>query len=256
MNKKGPGNVISGEYYRNLLPANDQENITSRPDDAPEYSDRTDENHNSDSESAEVDETPKRGLSNNTNVINRNNGLQNRRAKRLKRTVVNHPFPNPAIKLLKTAVMSLTNEVKKLSNINCPIIQARPTRCPNMDESIAIENGEEMTVIGDLKFSTSTLAGILMAKRMKLRARRIINEFWSKDEMKSLYIRKTSNHNEENRIVTQKEMTKIKNLCLYLQRKRDIKVIPGSEDDIDIYLPQWISSTLRDCRNNFKNKNK
>ncbi|XP_044587496.1 uncharacterized protein LOC123267067 [Cotesia glomerata] len=124
---------------------------------------------------------------------------------------------------------------------------------PNLSESIVVEDGEEFVVIGDTAIRAENLAEILRKSTMRQQVNLIIKELWPSEILENMFI--NDRHKNENHFkVTNQECKKIKDLCLYLQQKRELSWIPGSRDDITIYLKTWIGAYLNEHRRQLKIK--
>ncbi|XP_074098619.1 uncharacterized protein LOC141527180 [Cotesia typhae] len=122
---------------------------------------------------------------------------------------------------------------------------------PESAEKITIENDIEYTEINGLRFDPDEYSSALLATTMKSRAGRVMNVLWTKDEMKNKYLLKAKAVGNFSK-VSKADITKIKRICMHMQKKYKIKYSAGSVDDIDIHLRRWISSKLtekkRECR--------
>ncbi|XP_074099156.1 uncharacterized protein LOC141527521 [Cotesia typhae] len=124
---------------------------------------------------------------------------------------------------------------------------------PKLAESIIIKNEEEFVVIGDTAISAENLAVILKKSTMRQRVNLLIKQLWPLEVLQNMYVK--DRHKNENHVeVTNQQCKKIKDLCLYLQQKRELTWIPGSKDDLTIYLKSWIGAFLNEHRRELKKK--
>ncbi|CAG5102950.1 Protein of unknown function [Cotesia congregata] len=147
---------------------------------------------------------------------------------RKSRTIIRRPFAslNTNLRTLHQKINNFSRLIQKTPkqvsvNPQQPSQQLghyqQPTfSIPKLTESILIENEEEFVVIGDTAISAENLAAILKKSTMRQRFKAL------------------------------------KNLCLYLQKKRELTWIPGSKDDLTIYLKSWIGAFLNEHRRELK----
>ncbi|XP_074096491.1 uncharacterized protein LOC141525768 isoform X2 [Cotesia typhae] len=102
-----------------------------------------------------------------------------------------------------------------------------------------------ITTIGGVSFDAEQYTNVLMASTMKMRAGRVMNVMWTNDQMKKLYISELKAKGEFSKVTT-RDISKIKGICRHLQKKHFIPVRPGSTDDINKNIKNWISNKLKE----------
>ncbi|KAH0537990.1 hypothetical protein KQX54_002862 [Cotesia glomerata] len=109
----------------------------------------------------------------------------------------------------------------------------------------------QFTEIDGIRFDPEQYASVLMAGTMQARAGRVMNVVWTREQMKKLYLSQAKVQGEFSQ-VTQQEISKIKRLCKYLQKKNPISLT--SRDDIDKCIKKWISDKLREVKRGPRNQ--
>ncbi|XP_074106297.1 uncharacterized protein LOC141532038 [Cotesia typhae] len=283
----------SAEYYRNLLPGTQPDPEKDKPhesddelhneeledlsndelhnEELEDLSDGTDaedngsfQNNRDGHKNDEV--TPRRVLTESTN--SQTSTSASRRPQQ-PRTRIKRPLQRPQKNLklskktmrLEAMVDSLNKKVNKLIKKNQPIGQQRsqpnvsPLSYPNLTETVVVEGTQEFVVIDGLKIDADNMSDILMQKTMRRRANLVMREIWPPDVMKNMYLIRQDNV-EVQTITTPEDRRKLKKICLYLQRRREIHYGEGSNDDINIHLKNWMSMAFRACRRKIKKPRK
>ncbi|XP_044597240.1 uncharacterized protein LOC123273830 [Cotesia glomerata] len=122
---------------------------------------------------------------------------------------------------------------------------------PELVEKVTVEDDVEFTEIDGIRFDPEQYASVLMAGTMQARAGRVMNVVWTREQMKKLYLSQAKVQGEFSQ-VTQQEISKIKRLCKYLQKKNPISLT--SRDDIDKCIKKWISDKLREVKRGPRNQ--
>ncbi|CAD6224541.1 GSCOCG00011789001-RA-CDS [Cotesia congregata] len=182
---------------------------------------------------------------------------------RKSRTIIRRPFAslNTNLRTLHQKINNFSRLIQKTPkqvsvNPQQPSQQLghyqQPTfSIPKLTESILIENEEEFVVIGDTAISAENLAAILKKSTMRQRVNLLMKQLWPPEVLQNMYVK--DRHKNENHVeVTNQQCKKIKDLCLYLQKKRELTWIPGSKDDLTIYLKSWIGAFLNEHRRELK----
>ncbi|XP_074108466.1 uncharacterized protein LOC141533469 [Cotesia typhae] len=267
-NKKNPKEKVttkSSEFYRNMMPSNNFPRDYDEIDRDQEQIPTEIVSDNSETERSSSVEKSVRGA-----PVQRSptvpNVSSNRSTSRRSKTVIRRPLTslNTNLRTLNNKINNLSRMIKadlKHNNVKSRQAPQQPGHnqqvtypIPKLTESIIIENGDEFVVFGDTAIGAENLAKILKKSSMRQRVNLIIKELWPSEILEKMYIQ--DRHKNENHIeITNQQCKKIRDICLYLQQKRELKFIPGSKDDITIYLKSWIGAYLNDHRRHLKNRN-
>ncbi|KAH0557539.1 hypothetical protein KQX54_007783 [Cotesia glomerata] len=130
---------------------------------------------------------------------------------------------------------------------------------PNVDEYpllkdvIEMENGVAMRTIGNLKIENGKLGDILVKDTLRRRADCLMHALWPDDQMKRMYVKVPADAVDAV-VPTSVDRQNIEDVCLFLQRKREIQYFDGGIDDIKVWLKKWMSELFNQTRSKLKRK--
>ncbi|KAH0557538.1 hypothetical protein KQX54_007778 [Cotesia glomerata] len=124
---------------------------------------------------------------------------------------------------------------------------------PLLKDVIEMENGVAMRTIGNLKIENGKLGDILVKDTLRRRADCLMHALWPDDQMKRMYV-KVPVDAVDAVVPTSVDRQNIEDVCLFLQRKREIQYFDGGIDDIKVWLKKWMSELFNQTRSKLKRK--
>ncbi|XP_074110152.1 uncharacterized protein LOC141534614 [Cotesia typhae] len=269
--------VASGGYYRSFFPPsnsknneddveppqyrlNETESVNAENDIEDDDNEcEVDQNENIESDHAEnndgldddFEDTPRKTLSDITNITDTSSGAE----KIIKRNQSKGLRSITWRRQIENTLTSIKKDIRKCSQVNNlhnfhqtsgePENEGSSTNCSQIEEKIEVVDDVEITTIGGVSFDAEQYTNVLMASTMKMRAGRVMNVMWTNDQMKKLYISELKAKGEFSKVTT-RDISKIKGICRHLQKKHFIPVRPGSTDDINKNIKNWISNKLKE----------
>ncbi|XP_044579050.1 uncharacterized protein LOC123261504 isoform X2 [Cotesia glomerata] len=132
--------------------------------------------------------------------------------------------------------------------------QQQTSKTPNFIETITVENDVEYIQIGQTKFTSNEVAKAVLKPTMHGRASAMIGKLWTDAELQKMYI-KCPKDDPESIAISDTHCLRVKELCLYLQRRKKIDWLPESRDNIGLYIKKWIGDFCNEYRRKIKEKN-
>ncbi|XP_074098876.1 uncharacterized protein LOC141527354 [Cotesia typhae] len=149
---------------------------------------------------------------------------------------------------------------KNTKNGNAPRLsqqqQTQPrSRIPKLTETIIVENDIEYIKIGTAKFTSNELSTIILKRSMQKRAKALLNKLWSPEFLLKLYQKLPKDDDGSGILLNDIHCLRVKDMCFYLQEKKEIPYREYKDDNIDLYLPRWISTWCNENRRQNKKNN-
>ncbi|XP_074114100.1 uncharacterized protein LOC141537155 [Cotesia typhae] len=226
----------SGDYYCSQLAGSSQNELSKLNTDETD-----DEDSGADKENDEISPLNQTSLNqtplNQTPPLNQiRTTLPTRRPRN--KIVIRRPYD--------ASVRQLNNISKNLAKIRKAQInieskndnsqhQQQTSKMPNLIETVTIENNVEYIQIGQTKFTSNEVAKAVLKSTMHGRASAIIDKLWTEAELQKMYI-KCPKDDPESIAINDTHCLRVKELCLYLQRRKKIECLPQSKDNIDLYI--------------------
>ncbi|CAD6239470.1 GSCOCG00008704001-RA-CDS [Cotesia congregata] len=110
----------------------------------------------------------------------------------------------------------------------------------NLEESIVIENGEQITKIQGVAFTSTQLTDALRQPTMKKILCTLVPVVWSPAMIEKNYLKPPTATGDYHLINDADKLT-FDQLCLHLQHRRKILFKKGSADDLEIYSKTWLA---------------
>ncbi|KAH0561065.1 uncharacterized protein LOC123265989 [Cotesia glomerata] len=154
-------------------------------------------------------------------------------------------------------VQQLKRLQEKNKNKNDNSLQSPRQKCRSnpriltFTEIITVENNIEFVQIGPVKFTANELSTIVLKKTMLKRAKALLSNIWTSDELKKMY-QKCPKNDASSVLISDQHCLRVKDMCLYLQQRKEIKYWENGDDNIDLHLPQWIGTYCNEHRRKLK----
>ncbi|XP_014298919.1 uncharacterized protein LOC128668710 isoform X2 [Microplitis demolitor] len=153
---------------------------------------------------------------------------------------------------LETKVDKLADIVKTITNENFTVLNTNVRRrYPKLRESTVVVNNKEMYVIDGTHISAEDYAKLVQAPTMRKRVNRIINILWEPEKLVKMYM-KPDVKDPLKIVVTPEEKKKVRDLSLYIQKKRELNIAKNGNDDIERFLDKWMGEYFKECRRQAK----
>ncbi|CAG5096710.1 Protein of unknown function [Cotesia congregata] len=185
-----------------------------------------------------------------------NNGRRSRRVN----SVIRRPLRSrqsliAKIKSLERSVNSLRKTVRKLlKKVGQGNDNVTQERYPELEQRVIVEGGNEFVEIEGVKIDGEQYAKMLLQNSLRGRANVLMHDMWPDNVMRRMYL-KAPPGTQNYEIVKSTDIQKIKNICLYLQRKKKIEYISGGKDDVSIYARNWAGDLFKNCRKKLNDQN-
>ncbi|KAH0534877.1 hypothetical protein KQX54_009535 [Cotesia glomerata] len=86
---------------------------------------------------------------------------------------------------------------------------------------------------------------------MQRRVKSVLNKIWTAEDLSNMYLKLPKNV-PNSRLISDQDCLRVKDLCMYLQKRKEIEYWLQPKDNIEIYLQSWIGSYCNEHRRQMK----
>ncbi|CAD6238876.1 GSCOCG00012545001-RA-CDS [Cotesia congregata] len=149
------------------------------------------------------------------------------------------------------------NELKRSKNENNNKNENNEdkTKSVKLKETIVIENGEQITTIDDVVFTSTEFVTIAKQPTMKKRVSCLVPVVWTQEVIQKKYLNPRKNM-EGCVLITDADKLKFDQLCYHFQKHRKINYETGGKDDPNFHSKPWLGRRCTELRNVLNQKNK